>query len=244
MKFLGKKAIVTGANRSIGRAIAIAFAQEGADVVISYRSDEKGAKQTVSNIEQLGRSGKCFFADFSKTEGVREFFQQALDYLGHIDILVNNAGGYDTSSFLDLSIDKFESVLKISVSVPMLLTQLAAQNMIQEEIAGRIINISAISGMRPYPNRTAHSTAKAALNMLTQATALELAQYNIRVNAIAPGVTPYEEDGVHEAFEIPLKRTGRPIDQASAALYLASDDSSWMTGQIMTIDGGQSLSLR
>ena len=132
MKLLGKKAIVTGANRSIGRAIAIAFAQEGADVVISYRSDEKGAKQTVGDIEQLGRSGKCFFADFSKTEGVRQFFQQALDYLGHIDILVNNAGGYDTSSFLDLSIDKFESVLKISVSAPMLLTQLAAQSMIQE----------------------------------------------------------------------------------------------------------------
>ena len=244
MKLLGKKAIVTGANRSIGRAIAIAFAQEGADVVISYRSDEKGAKQTVREIEQLGRLGKCFFADFSESKGVRQFFQQALDYLGHIDILVNNAGGYDTSPFLDLSIDKFESVLKISVSAPMLLTQLAAQNMIQESVAGRIINISSISGNRPYPNRAAHSTAKAALNMLTQATALELAQYNIRVNAIAPGVTPYEEDGAQDTFEIPLKRTGRPIDQASAALYLASDDSSWMTGQIMTIDGGQSLSFR
>lgn len=241
MRLLGKKAIVTGANRSIGKAIAIAFAKEGADVVISYRSDEAGAKDTISAVEKLGRSGKCLFADFSTTEGVKIFFQQAIEYLGRVDILVNNAGGYDTKSFLDLDIDKFESVLKVSLSAPMLLTQLAARGMIQLSIAGVIINISSISGNRPYPNRVAHSTAKAALNMLTQATALELAQYNIRVNAIAPGTTPYEGD-VTSNFEIPLKRMGKPLDQATAALFLASDESSWMTGQILTIDGGQSLS--
>lgn len=242
MKLLGKKAVVTGANRSIGRAIAIAFAKEGADVVISYRSDEKGADKTISDMEQFGRLAKCFFADFSQTDGIQQFFRQALNYLGHIDILVNNAGGYDTSPFMDLTIDKFESVLKISLSAPMLLTQLTAQNMIQEGIAGTIINISSISGNRPYPNRVAHSTAKAALNMLTQATALELAEHNIRVNAIAPGATPYEEDGVKSSFDIPLKRAGKPMDQATAALFLASEESSWMTGQIMTVDGGQSLS--
>lgn len=241
MKLLGKKAIVTGANRSIGRAIAVAFAKEGADVVISYRSDEAGAKDTISAVEQLGRLGKCIFADFSTTEGVKIFFQQAIEYLCGVDILVNNAGGYDTTAFLELEIDKFESVLKISLSAPMLLTQLAALNMIQSSIAGVIINISSISGNRPYPNRVAHSTAKAALNMLTQSTALELAQHNIRVNAIAPGATPYEDD-VTPNFEIPLKRMGKPLDQATAALFLASDESSWMTGQVLTIDGGQSLS--
>jgi NAD(P)-dependent dehydrogenase (short-subunit alcohol dehydrogenase family) len=234
MKLLGKKAIVTGANRSIGKAIAIAFAKEGADVVISYRSDEAGAKDTISAVEQLGRLGKCIFV-------VKIFFQQAIEYLGGVDILVNNAGGYDTTAFLELEIDKFESVLKISLSAPMLLTQLAALNMIQSSIAGVIINISSISGNRPYPNRVAHSTAKAALNMLTQATALELAQHNIRVNAIAPGATPYEDD-VTPNFEIPIKRMGKPLDQATAALFLASDESSWMTGQVLTIDGGQSLS--
>lgn len=241
MKLLGKKAIVTGANRSIGKAIAITFAKEGADVVISYRSDEKGAKETTNAIEQLGRLGIGFFADFSQTEGVRHFFHQALDYLGCVDILVNNAGGYDTSSFLDLDIDKFESVLRISLSAPMLLTQLVAQNMIQEDIKGAIINISSISGNRPFSNRVAHSTAKAGLNMLTQSTALELAQYNIRVNAIAPGATSYENE-VQNDDKIPLKRRGIPIDLALAALYLASEESSWITGQIMTIDGGQSLS--
>ena len=177
MRLLGKKAIVTGANRSIGRAIAIAFAKEGADVAISYRSDEAGAKNTISSIEQLGRLSKCSFADFLTTEGIKLFFQQAIEYLDRVDILVNNAGEYDTTAFLDLDIDKFESVLKVSLSTPMLLSQLAALNMIQFSTAGVIINISSISGNRPYPNRVAHSTAKAALNMLTQATALELAEH-------------------------------------------------------------------
>lgn len=242
MKLLGKKAIVTGANRSIGRAIAIALASEGADIAISYRSDESEANKTIQSIEQLGRSGKSFFADFSKTEGVRQFFQQALHYLGSIDILVNNAAGYDTSAFMNLNIDKFEYLIKVGVSAPMLLIQLAAQNMIKEGRPGTIINVSSISGNRPYPNRVAHSTAKAALNMLTQATALELAQHNIRINAIAPGATPYEANETESNTDIPLKRTGTPMDQATAAIYLASEESSWMTGQIMTIDGGQSLS--
>lgn len=244
MKLLGKKAIVTGANKSIGKAIAIAFAKEGADVVISFRSDKLGAKNTVHTIEQAGGTAACFFADFSTTEGVKLFFTQALAYLGRIDILVNNAGGYDTTNFLDLPIEKFESVLKVSLSAPMLLTQLAAQNMIQVSNSGVIINISAITGKRPYPNRVAHSTAKAGLDMLTQATALELAPYNIRVNALAPGATPYDDDVDQDSIDIPLKRMGKPSDHASAALFLASDESSWITGQIITVDGGQSLSFR
>lgn len=242
MKLLGRKAIVTGANRSIGRAIATCFAREGADVVISFRSDEKGARDTVNDIEKYGRMAQAFYADFAHTEGVRRFFHQAVEFLGGVDVLVNNAGGYDTNPFMNLSIDDFERVLKISVSAPMLLSQLTAKDMIQKGISGAIVNISSISGNRPYPNRTAHATAKAALNMLTQVTALELAPYHIRVNAIAPGPTPYDDDDSQEPFEIPLKRLGKPEDQALAALFLASEEASWMTGQVMTIDGGLSLS--
>lgn len=128
---------------------------------------------------------------------------------------------------------------------PTLLTQLVAKHMIKEEISGRIINVSAISGLRPYPNRVAHSTAKSALNMLTQSTALELAPYNIRVNAIVPGATPYDESIIYDntaAKGIPLKRAGTPRDQANGAVYLASDESSWVTGHMLVVDGGQSLS--
>lgn len=241
MKLHKKKAIVTGANRSIGQAIAIAFAREGADVVISYRTDEKGAQATVEAIKKLGHDAKAIQADFTQLDGIEHFFKQALYFLGSVDILVNNAAAYNTSEFLLLNVNDFEHLLKVNVTAPMILTQLVTKQMIADHVDGKIINISSISGERPYPNRVAHSTAKAALNMLTKSTALELAKYRIRVNAIAPGATPYEGDS-SESTGIPLNRTGTPEDQASAALHLASDESSWMTGQVITIDGGQSLS--
>ena len=245
MKLIGKKAIITGANRNIGQAIAIAFAKEGADCCISYRSDEKGAQQTIEEIEKIGNRAKAIYADFATKEGINNFFNQALEFLGTVDILVNNAAGYNTKDFLEISMDEFENLLKISLSAPMMLTQLAAKQMIANGIAGKIINISSISGNRPYPNRVAHSTAKAALNMLTKNCAIELAKYSIRVNAIAPGNTPYDQENFEAtpiASKIPLKRTGKAEDHAYAALYLATDESSWMTGQILTVDGGQSLS--
>ena len=240
MKLLHKKAIVTGANRSIGKAIALAFAREGADVLISYRSDAAGAKTTLTEIEKIGHRSKALYADFSTLQGVSTFFAEALDFLKEVDILVNNAAGYNTKDFFALSAEEFEQLLKINLTAPMLLTQLTAKHMVEKQIAGRIINISSISGERPYLNRVAPAAAKAGLNMLTKGTALELAPYNIRVNAIAPGITPYEEG--EAAAEIPLKRNGKPADHAHAAVYLASDDSSWLTGQVITIDGGQSLS--
>lgn len=245
MKLLNKKAIVTGANRSIGQAIAVAFAEQGADVLISYRTDERGAQRTIEAIEHNNCVGKALHADFSKGSEVERFFRQALEILGRVDILVNNAGGYNTTPFLELTVEEFESLFKIGASASMLLTQLVAKHMIREKIPGSILNISSISGSRPYPNRVAHSTAKAALNMLTQSTALELAPHHIRVNAIAPGATPYDESTILDPsvfFGIPLQRAGLPRDQANLAVYLSSDEASWITGQIFTVDGGQSLS--
>jgi NAD(P)-dependent dehydrogenase (short-subunit alcohol dehydrogenase family) len=242
MRLSGKKAIITGANRSIGKAIAIAFAKEGADTVISYRTAEKEALETIKSVEQMGRVGKAFYADFTHAEGVRTFFTEALNELGRVDLLVNNAARYDTNTFLDLDVKNFELHLQVGLVAPMLLTQLTAEEMIRQGIAGSIINVSSISGNRPYPSRVANCTTKAGLNMLTQATALDLAPYNIRVNAIAPGTTPYEGDDMSDRKEIPLKRIGIPQDHASAAVFLATEESSWITGQVLTIDGGQSLS--
>lgn len=214
-----------------------------ADIVIHYRSDEEGAKKTLEELKKMGHSGIAEYADFSQTKEIESFFNKAVDFLGQVDILVNNAAGYDTQPFLGLNLGKFELLLKIGVSAPMFLIQLASKQMIQKKISGSIINISSISGNRPYPNRVVHSTAKAALNMLTQNTALELAQYGIRVNAIAPGPISSDDASVEVRVEnIPLGRVGTPENQAFAALFLASQDSSWMTGQIITVDGGQSLS--
>lgn len=243
MRLKGKKAVVTGANRSIGRAIAIAFAKEGADVLISYRSDQEGAKETVAQIITLGQKAKAVYADFSQLEDTKLFFDESLDFLGQIDLFVNNAGGYDTTEFLAQDPKVFSQILQVGVTTPMILTQMVARQMVDKAINGSIINISSISGLRPYPNRVAHSTAKAALNMLTKNSALELGKFNIRVNAIAPGYTPYnssKEDLVPES--IVLKRNGTPEDQANAAVFLASEDASWITGHVMVVDGGDTLS--
>jgi NAD(P)-dependent dehydrogenase (short-subunit alcohol dehydrogenase family) len=242
MRLLGKKTIVTGANRSIGKAIALAFAKEGADVVISYRSDQTGALEVADEIKKLGRQAEAIFADFSIASGVDQFFDLAVDFLGEIDVLVNNAAAYNTDSFLDLLAADFEALLKINVTAPMILSQSAARYMISKQVQGSIINISSISGNRPYPNRAALASSKAALNMLTQCTALDLALYRIRVNGIAPGSTPYNEDSQAPCSYIPLGRTGKADDHAKVAIFLASDESSWMTGQILSVDGGQSLS--
>lgn len=243
MRLQNRKALITGANRSIGKGIAIAFAKQGADVVIQYRSDEKGALETLDLIQACGRDGKALYADFKEPHASDTLFDEAQDFLGEIDILVNCAAGYDTTSFLELSPERFELLFHVGVLTPMRLIQKAAKRLIEIEKPGSVINISSISGNRPYLNRTAHSNAKAALNMLTQSAALELAPYNIRVNAIAPGATPYEGDHAPSMIkEIPLNRAGLPEDQANAAIFLASNDSAWMTGQILTIDGGQSLS--
>lgn len=245
MRLEGKKVIVTGANRSIGKAITLLFAKEGAELVISYRSDKKGAEETVQCIQKASGTVKALHADFSTHIGVEQFYRESINVLGHVDILVNNAGGYNTLGFFELNPQDFEQLLQVTLMTPFFLSQLVAKGMVQKQTGGNIINISSISGTRPTLNRVAHATGKAALNMLTQTMALELAQYRIRVNAIAPGYTPYEESSELDPAlkDIPLGRAGLPSDQASSALFLATEESSWMTGQILTVDGGHSIAL-
>lgn len=245
MRLEGKKVIVTGANRNIGKAIAILFAEEGAELVISYRSDKKGAEEVINCIQKAGGIAKAVYADFSTSTGIEQFYRESLEILGHVDILVNNAGGYNTRDFFELTLQDFEQLLQVSLMTPFFLSQLVAKGMVQKQTGGNIINISSISGTRPTLNRVAHASGKAALNMLTQTMALELAQHGIRVNAIAPGYTPYEESCEFDPAvkDIPLRRAGLPNDQASTALFLATEESSWMTGQILTVDGGHSIAL-
>lgn len=245
MKLKGKKVIVTGANRSIGKAIALLFAKEGAELVISYRSDKKGAEEIVQSVQKRNGRVTALYADFSTHAGVEQFYQESINSLEKVDILVNNASGYNTLSFFELRPQDFEQLLQVTLLTPFFLSQLVAKGMVQKQTRGNIINISSISGKRPVLNRTAHASGKAALNMLTRTMALELAQHSIRVNAIAPGYTPYEDspDPDSAIKDIPLGRKGHPSDQASAALFLATEESSWITGQILTVDGGHSIAL-
>ncbi len=245
MRLKGKKIIVTGANRSIGKAIALLFAAEGAEIIISYRSDKKGAEDTVRTIQAANGVADALYADFSTYSGVEQFYLKSINVLGQVDVLVNNASGYNTLSFFELKPQDFQQLLQVTLMTPFLLSQLVASGMVQRKSGGNIINISSISCTRPTLNRVAHASGKAALNMLTQSMALELAQYRIRVNAIAPGYTPYDAClSTDPAIkDIPLGRAGLPNDQASAALFLATEESSWITGQILTVDGGHSVSL-
>lgn len=240
MRMLGKSALITGASKSIGRAIALAFSREGARVAITYRNDLDGALEVIQAINDAGGEAIAVQAEFTDEASMKTAFEDALDFLGKVDILVNNAADYDSSCFLSLEVSALQRLLHAGVVAPVYLTQLASHHMIGQKIQGSILNISSISGSHPSPCRLAHSTTKAALNMATKNMALELRPHGIRVNAIAPGSTPYGPLTLPETVEVDftLQREGTPEDQARVAISLCTEDGAWITGQVITVDGG------
>ncbi|MGM9452827.1 SDR family NAD(P)-dependent oxidoreductase [Legionella bozemanae] len=251
MDFKGKKVIVTGANRSIGQRIAVVFAEQGADVVISYRSDAQGAEETVQAIKATGRNAKAFYADFSKMDHVATFAEQAMEYLGYVDVLVNNAGMLCRETIFELPPEKMQQVFQVNTISPLYLAQLCAKNMVENGKKGCILNISSISGIITMTKGIGYGASKAALNKWTKHAAVDLAQYGIRVNTVAPGVI---EAGMNEdtassnpelwqyyVSNIPLQRAGTPNDIANMALFLASEKANWITGKVIAVDGGHVL---
>lgn len=248
MKFLNKKVIVTGANRSMGREMALAFAKQGADIVISYRRDAAGAEETIAAIQALGREATAFYADFSRMENIAEFADKAITQLGRVDILINNAGMGGRDTLLELTPEKMQQFFQTNAIAPLYLLQLCAKNMVENKTAGSIINMSTISASMTLPFGIGYAASKAALNKLTQSAALNLASYGIRVNAIAPGViasglnqdTATNKPELWQTFlkSIPLGRAGTPSDIANMAVFLASEEGSWITGKIIEVDGG------
>lgn len=251
MEFTGKKIIVTGATRSMGQDMALRFAEQGADVVISYRSDPAGAEETLRLIKAMGRNAWAIQSDFSEMCNVASFAEAAIAQLGHIDILINNAGINARETFLDLQPEKMQSLLQVNTAAPLYLLQLCAKNMIQEKIKGCVINISSIAASATFPRGIGYAMSKAAMNKWTQNAALDLAGYGIRVNAIAPGVIKAGMNEDTEATDpvlwkaridgIPLKRAGSVDDITQMALYLASEKAAWITGKIFEVDGGHVL---
>jgi NAD(P)-dependent dehydrogenase (short-subunit alcohol dehydrogenase family) len=248
----GRVALITGASRGIGRAIALAFAEAGADLVVSSRDKRPPELEKVAEeIRARGRRAVAIPAHVGKRAEVQNLVHKTLQEFGRIDILVNNAGANPVlSSMVDLEEEAFEKVLEVNLKGAFLMSKAVAGEMIKQG-GGRIINISSISGLRARADGTgAYCISKAALNMMTQVMARELAQHNILVNAIAPGSIKTDfsrvnwtdpERRAQRIREIELKRFGEPEEVAGLALFLASEASSFVTGEIIRVDGGQTI---
>jgi dehydrogenase/reductase SDR family member 4 len=243
----GKVAIVTGASRGIGRAIAETFAREGAKVVICGRKPD-----TLDEVARaIGPSVIPMVCHVGRSEQVQWLVAKVTQELGRIDILVNNAAtNVAQAPCLEIDEAMFDKMVEINLKSAFRLTQLVAPGMV-ERGSGSIINISSVSGLRPQFEGLLYSMTKAALNMLTQSYALELGPKGVRVNAIAPGLIQtdlsayYWRDEVRREKRLdqqPIRHLGQPMEIAEVALLLASDRSSFMTGQILVVDGGRLLS--
>jgi dehydrogenase/reductase SDR family member 4 len=248
----GKVALITGGSRGIGRAIALAFAEAGASLVVSSRNKRPPELQKVAEeIQAKGGKALAIAAHVGKKEDVQNLVQKALKEFGRIDILVNNAGVNPVlSNLVDLEEEAFEKVIEVNLKGAFLMSKAVAKEMIKQG-GGRIINISSISGLRARADGTgAYCISKAAMNMMTQVMARELAPHNILVNAIAPGSIKTEfsrvdwehpERKAQRIREIELKRFGEPEEVVGPALLLASEASSFMTGEIIRVDGGKTI---
>jgi len=249
MKLEKKIALITGGSRSIGRAIALGFAREGADIAVNYVSNTLEAQNTVQEIEALGRRALAVRADTSKRPEVQAMVNEVWEQLGPIDILVNNAGVQKRVFFLDLEEKDWDWMLGVNLKGYYLVGQAVAARM-QTGKQGVIINVSSEAAGFPAPRMTAYCVSKAGVAMLTKCMALELAQHGIRVNALAPGLTRTDinrKDLEDEDFlklrlaRIPLGRVMNPEDLVGAALFLASSDSQTATGTTLQVDGGRGI---
>lgn len=247
MKLKGKVAIVTGAAQGIGRGIALALSKEGAKVVVSDISDKNA--DVVKEIKSLGFEALAVKTNVANSKETEEMAKAAIKKFGRIDILVNNAGIYPFKPLIDMKEEEWDRVISINLKGVFNCTKAVLPKMIEQK-SGNIVNICSVAGaVIGYAGLVHYSASKGGVLGFTRAAALDLTQYGIRVNAIAPGgiETPGTKAvGGEEALKqavlaIPLKRMGQPEDIANLAVFLASDDSSYITGQLIVVDGGTTI---
>ena len=246
MKLLeGKKAIITGGNAGIGKAVARRFVEQGARVAIFARNKESG-KQVVEELAQIGGAdcSTFFKVDVSLTEPVEKAVSAALKLFGNVDILVNNAGITKDGLFMKMSEADWDSVINVNLKSVFNLCKALTRPMMKAR-SGKIINISSVIGLTGNAGQVNYASSKAGILGFTKSLAKELASRNICVNCVAPGfvktdMTEVLQEQVKEGVlqQIPLKRIGKPSEIADAVLFLASSMSSYMTGQVLTVDGG------
>ncbi len=241
MRLSGKTALVTGAARGIGKAIAVAFAREGAEVVVCDR-DEEAAELTA---QEIGPSAVAVRADISNDSEVNAMVDFAVARFGKIDILVNNAGVGATTLFLESTREEFERVVRINLTGTFMVSQAVARKMAERK-TGSIVNIASLSGQKGGVGRSAYGASKAGVELLNKVMAVELADLGINVNAIAPGPILTEVSRTMHTLEtrdayhrlVPQRRYGEPEEIADAAVFLASDEARYITGHTLNVDGG------
>ena len=247
MRLPNKVAIITGGSRGIGKAIAVEFAKEGANVVLVVDKDVEGANKVAGEVEAIGRKTLVVKADVSKRSEANRIVEETLKSFGRIDVLVNNAGISQVAPSVELSEEEWNRVLGINLSGVFFCSQAVAKVMIKQG-KGKIINIASVTGEEAFPMRAAYCVSKSGAIMLTKVLAIEWAQYNIQVNAIAPGYVETElvlnliRKGLIDVDalkrRIPMQRLAKPEEIAKVAVFLASEDSSYVTGETIIVDGG------
>ncbi|HEX9032929.1 MAG TPA: SDR family NAD(P)-dependent oxidoreductase [Streptosporangiaceae bacterium] len=245
----GKNAFVTGASRGIGRAIAVAFAQAGADVAVVARTAD-GLADVAADVTAAGRRAVVIPADVTDQAGVTDAVATAIDQLGHVDIVVNNAGGSNfLVPFRDLRLSGWDKLIRLNLSSAVYVCHALAGHLLDRG-SGSVINVASVAGVAASPMIAPYGASKAGLISLTKTLAVEWAAAGIRVNALCPGWTATDlnrtmwEDPVMGPATIastPMKRWARAQEMAGPAVFLASDASSYMTGQTLVVDGGQTI---
>ena len=242
----GKAAVVTGGGRGIGRAICLAFAKEGADVIVNYASKDQPAQEVVEMIKKMGRKAVAVKGNVAIKADAERVIQSAIDHFGKIDILVNNAGATRPGMLYKMSEEQWNEVIDIHLKGPFLCIQAASKYMMEKK-QGKIINVTSAAGLTGTKGQINYSSAKGGIIALTKSAARELANYGITVNVISPGYVSTEmtekirtDPKLKEIYagRILLGRFAEPEEVAPSFVFLASDESNYITGQLLCVDGG------
>ncbi|MEH1830690.1 MAG: glucose 1-dehydrogenase [Nostoc sp.] len=255
MKLNGKVALVTGSSQGIGQAIAIRLAQDGASVVINYRSHPEGAQETLKQVQAAG--GKCHMAqsnvdatiqaDLGQVSEVQRLISESIDRFGQVDILVNNAGLEKRADFWDVSEEDYDKVTDVNLKGVFFAAQAFVKHLKQTNRPGKIINISSVHEELPFPHFTSYCVSKGGVKMMMRNLAVELGPLGITINNVAPGaiVTPINKNLLEDKEKlnalvknIPLGRLGKPEDVSNLVAFLASSDADYITGSTFFVDGG------
>ncbi|HPU29163.1 MAG TPA: 3-oxoacyl-ACP reductase family protein [Syntrophorhabdaceae bacterium] len=246
MKLEGKNVVVTGGGRGVGRAISLAFAKEGANVVVNYAGNQKAADEVVETIKAMGRKAVAVQGDVAKEEDAIKIIETCVQNFGSIDILVNNAGISKPAMLHKMTVDIWDQVVNVQMRGPWLCIKAASKYFMQQNY-GRIINVTSVAGMVGTIGQINYAAAKGGVVTLTKSAARELAKYNVTCNCISLGIvttemttTLQQDEKLREIYtrRILLGRYAEPEDVAPAFVFFASDDSRYITGQVLPVDGG------